>query len=66
MTFTQKYPTLTWWFTCRYYVLHNGGNSITLYDQVKEVWNSGDSTDLDAVLDAAEAWIKTAYTDKFA
>jgi hypothetical protein len=23
MTFIQKYPNLTWWFTCRYYVLHN-------------------------------------------
>jgi hypothetical protein len=66
MTFTQKYPNLTWWFTCRYYVLHNGGNSITLYDQGREVWDSGEITDFDAVLDAAETWIEMEYNDKTA
>jgi Gliding motility associated protein GldN len=27
MTFTQKYPNLTWCFTCRYYVLHNSAKT---------------------------------------
>jgi hypothetical protein len=63
MTFTQEYPNLTWWFTCRYYLLHNGGSSITLYDQGNEVWDSGEMTDFDAVLAAAETWINAEYND---
>lgn len=61
---TEKYPNLfTWWFTCQYYVLHNGGNYITLYDQGREVWDSGEITDFDQTLDAAEMWIRQEYDE---
>ncbi len=63
MAFTKKYPNLTWWFTCLYYVLHNGGNSITLYDQGREVWHLSKISDFDETLNAAETWVKAEYDD---
>lgn len=65
MIFTEKYPNLTWWFTCPYYVIHNGGNSLTLYDQGREVWDSGEITDFDETLNAAEAWIEAEYSSEY-